>query len=233
MTKKTYAVFSFPVLIACAVGLLGCATTVPISSNMNDDVLFGIKMNRQDAVLFEFVSNVQDGEMPVFKYEGSDGSSGTILINEGSILENMISDYMAVKFTKISGGGDAYPLPQKATGGEVQITFTLKDFIVRDWSTTESRRVSVKVTAALGIQRDGAEEVKTLIATAEKKHIGQAPHQHPYQYNGSERAAMMERLYYDKRNISPTRSDALSFCVNEANNKLLLQMNSFFEDINM
>jgi len=204
-------------LVVSGVCLVACASTIPISSNLNDAVLFGIRTNRQDAVSFAFVSNIQDGEMPVLKYEGSEGDAGSVVINEGAVLKNMVSDYMAVKFSRLSAKG------------EDRITFTLKEFVIRDWSTLDMRRVSVKLTAALELRQSGGEtETKTLIATSERRHIGQVQTQ---QNNSSDRSAYERN--YDKQFISPSRNDAISFCVNDANNKLMLQLNSFFDDIKM
>lgn len=227
MTKKTVSVFSILALIACAGLLAGCAvtTTVPISSTMSDHVLFGIKTNRQDTVSYKFASNIQDGEMTLLRHEGSENSAGTVVMHQSSVLKNMIGDYMAVKFSRVSGGSDA------------EITFTLKDFTVRDVKAIDAHRASVKITAAMNINRAGAEqETKTFIVASERRYIAQSyqpnymvPHSSPP--SESERAAL-ERLYR-KRDTSPSRRDALSYCVHDANNKLLLQMNSFFDEINM
>jgi hypothetical protein len=186
--------------------LSACATNIPVKSSMNDFVLMGLKTNRQDTISYEITSNINDGTTTVLKEEGS-GSTGSVVINEGIALKKMIADYMFARFSKISDNSD------------INIKIALQDFIVRDWSTEssgmtalrfvagsarDSRTVSARIVAVIDVIQKGKTETKTLIATAEENYIGQF--------------------------TSENGNKAFSDCVNSANNKLLMQLNSFFED---
>lgn len=183
-----------------------CATNIPVKSSMNDFVLMGLKTNRQVTVSYEVFSNIQDGKITVLREEGA-GATGSVIINESAALKRMIDDYMFARFSKISDNSD------------IKIVITLQSFIVRDWSTEStgmvvlravvgssaySRMVSARIVAAIDVTQRGATETKTIIANSEETYIGEF--------------------------TSPNGNKAFSDCVNSANNKLLMQLNAFFED---
>jgi hypothetical protein len=199
-------------LAALCVGLIGCTTVIPVTSNINDFVMMGLKTNKQDSVVFEVVSNIQDGEITVAGKDG-EGTTGKVTVTEGSVLQRMVNEYMTAKFTKMSVDGD------------VKVKITLKDFNLQDYNTQSTgmqvlsafaggaaavrqpRIITAKITAVLEITRGDQEETKNLIASAEENYVGQF--------------------------TSEVSNKAVADCINSANNKILMQMNAFFEEIGM
>jgi hypothetical protein len=56
--KKTFLIGSFFVFAIHV--LIGCASTIPMSANLNDFVMLGIKTNNGVTVSYEFYSQVTD-----------------------------------------------------------------------------------------------------------------------------------------------------------------------------
>jgi hypothetical protein len=199
-------------LIVLCFGFIGCTTVIPVTSNINDFVMMGLKTNKQDVVAFEVVSNIQDGEITVAGKDGV-GTTGKVTVTEGSVLQRMVNEYMTAKFTKMADSGD------------VKVKITLKDFSLQDYNTQSTgmqvlgalaggsasyrqpRIVTAKISAVLEINRGGNEETKNLIASAEENYVGQF--------------------------TSEVSNKAVADCINSANNKILMQMNAFFEEIGM
>ena len=210
MKRKFYK----SLVIFCIVGtvnlLAGCVTTIPVSSSISDFVMMGIRTNSQNVVNLEIISNIQDGEIAVMN-ENETGQTGRVILHQGAVLTRMINDYMAAKFSRMSDLGDT------------QITITLHDFIVRDWTTDGAgmqalralsenprspRMVSARVTARIEIVfADGTEEARNFISNTEEHYIGQF--------------------------TSEIGNRAFATAVNNANNRLLMQMNAFFEEIGL
>lgn len=193
-------------------GFIGCTTVIPVTSNINDFVMMGLKTNKQDVVAFEIVANIQDGEITVAGKDGV-GTTGKVTVTEGSVLQRMVNEYMTAKFTKMADSGD------------VKVKITLKDFSLQDYNTQSTgmqvlgslaggsasyrqpRIVTAKISAVLEINRGGNEETKNLITSAEENYVGQF--------------------------ASEVSNKAVADCINSANNKILMQMNAFFEEIGM
>jgi hypothetical protein len=192
---------------------VGCGAVIPLTSNINDFVMLTLKSNRNDSVSYEIVSYITDGKTIVMNQTGT-GRMGTLTIYQGSTLKKMLDEYMYARFSKISDDG------------VVKIIITLKDFTVQDYNTEskgtqvlkalfapayaavrEPRIVSAKITATLNIIRDNTEETKNFIASSEENYIGQF--------------------------TSENSNRAIATCINSANNKLLMQMNKFFEELGM
>jgi hypothetical protein len=191
---------------------IGCTTVIPVTSNINDFVMMGLKTNKQDSVVFEISSNIYDGEITVAGKDG-EGTTGKVTVTEGSVLQRMVNEYMTAKFTKMSENGD------------VKVKIILKDFSLQDYNTQSTgmqvlsafaggsaavrqpRIVTAKIIAVLEINREGQEETKNLISSAEENYVGQF--------------------------TSEVSNKAVADCINSANNKILMQMNAFFEEIGM
>jgi hypothetical protein len=202
----------YGLLVVLCFGLMGCTTVIPVTSNINDFVMMGLKTNKQDSVVFEVTSNIHDGEITVAGKDGV-GTTGKVTVTEGSVLQRMVNEYMTAKFTKMSESGDA------------KVKITLKDFSLQDYNTQSTgmqvlgalaggsasyrqpRIVTARITAVLEINRGGQEETKNLIASAEENYVGQF--------------------------TSEVSNKAVADCINSANNKILMQMNAFFEEIGM
>jgi len=202
----------FMILVITTIILVGCTTTIPVSSNINDFVMMGLRTNRQDNVSVEIISNIQDGEIIVMNQAGT-GQTGKVIIHQGTVLRKMVDDYMVAKFSRISDSGD------------VQITVTLRDFSVQDYNTEsggmqvlrglaggstaarEPRMVSARITATIDIVGAEINETRNFVASSEENYIGQF--------------------------TSENGNRAFANVVNGANNRLLMQMGAFFEEIGM
>jgi hypothetical protein len=88
--------------------LAGCASTIPMSSNINDFVMLGIRTNNNATVAYQYSSQVIDGKTKFYSKdkEKIDGSRTAAVITEGSTLNRMLNNYMESKFTKISPDGN-------------------------------------------------------------------------------------------------------------------------------
>jgi hypothetical protein len=190
-------------------GLVGCATSIPVTSNINDFVVMGIKTNKNETVSLQIVSNIHDGEYVVLNQKGED-SGGKVSFTESTTLQTMIRNYMSSKFTTLSETGTTI------------ITITLKDFSY-SYYTTESGGmqvlrglagttagmpciVSAKVSVTVDINRNGKEEMKNIIAAAEQTFV-----------TGTAQVYQKEA----------------ADCVNSANNKVLMMLNSYFEELEL
>jgi len=200
----------FFVSVIILILLSGCVTTIPVSSSINDFVMMGIRSNRQETVMLEIVSNIQDGQIAVMNQDET-RETGKVVIHQGTVLRRMVNDYMSVKFSRLDNSG------------ETKITVTLREFTVRDWSTESTgmqvlralaenprdpRMVSARITATINIVRsNGTEETRNFISSTEEHYIGQF--------------------------TSEVGNRAFATAVNNANNRLLMQMNAFFEEIRL
>jgi hypothetical protein len=188
---------------------IGCASTPPLTSNINDFVMMGIKTNKKDSVSLRLVSNISDGEYPVLKQTG-EPSSSKVKFMESTVLQKMIRDYMEAKFTNLS------------EAGAIVITVAINDFLFTSYTTEGAGMqtlrvlagdvrdmpmvVSAKVTGTVEVTRNGKTETKNIIATAEDNYItGRSSN------SGTEWAD----------------------CVGSANNKVLMLLNAYFEEIKL
>ena len=209
--KRNFRQFGFFIISFFIIGflLIGCTTTIPVTSNINDFVMMGLKTNRSNSVSLEIISSIIDGEIVVSGKDG-EGTTGKVIVNEGSAITKMLNEYMSAKFTKLSDKGD------------VQIKISLLEFSLQDYNTQgtglkilgsitgsvrEPRIVTAKIKAVLDITRNGKVETKNLIASSEENYIGEF--------------------------TSEVSNRAVAHSINSANNKILMQINSYFEEIGL
>jgi hypothetical protein len=200
--------------VLCLVVFLGvlvasCTTAMPVTSNINDFVMMGIKTSKNEAVSLRLVSNIHDGEYPVLKQNGED-SGGKVNIAESTALQNMLKNYMSSKFANLTESGTTL------------VAITIKDFSY-SYYTTESTGmqvlrglagttagmpcvVSAKISVTVDINRDGVEDTKNIISTAEQTFV-----------TGTAQVYQKEA----------------SDCINSANNKVLMMLNSYFEELQL
>jgi hypothetical protein len=206
MKKAGIIVLSFWGLYVLLIS--SCATNIPVTSNINDFVMMGIKTNREDAVSLKIISNIHDGAYPVLKQDGTE-SGTTINIPESSVLSRMVNEYAATKFSKFSDDGTS------------TITVTLKEFSLQNY-TTESTGMQVlrafagtnagagyiigsRIFVTVDVERNGESETKNISATTEEN------------YEGGSMSSSVQKYAAD--------------CINSTNNKVLMQMNAFFEEL--
>jgi hypothetical protein len=190
-------------------GFIGCATSIPVTSNINDFVMMGIKTNKTETVSLQIVSNIHDGEYVVLNQEGND-SGRKVSFMESSTLQRMINEYMTSKFAELS------------STGTTTIKITLNDFSYSAYTTEGAGMqalrafagtpagqpfiISAKISATVEIDRNGVVETKNIISTAEQNFI-----------NGG----------------GAVYSQEAANCVNSVNNKVLMLLNSYFEELQL
>jgi len=210
--RKSKLTVGILVALVLTIGLfIGCATNIPISSSINDFVMMGLRTNRQDSVTLEIISNIHDGETEVMNRDGT-GRTGRVLTDQGTILKRMVNDYMTAKFYRLSESGD------------IKITIRLNEFTVQDYSvetagmavlrtllvgarTRHPRMVSVRITASIDIAGENIEETRNFISSSEEHYTGQF--------------------------ATAVGNRAFATAVNDANNRLLMQMGAFFDEIGL
>ena len=208
------------VLLCAGFVCLGCTTIVPVSATIGDSVYLRLQANKREAVAIHVVSHIRDGEVAVMN-ERSTKRTGKIRVNQGTALRFMLSDYMTIRFPNISQNANAH------------IRIILKDFSVRDWDTTptsvkaigfavnvlrvmrdkdtidlvdEARMVSVRLTGTMEYTApDGTTTTRPLVVTT-------------------------EGAYADSF-ASGTSVATLSRVINDANNRLLMQLNIYFDEL--
>jgi hypothetical protein len=200
----------FSVLIMAVVLLTGCTATIPLALNINDFVSMATKANRKDTVSLEVISHIRDGETTVFRHDGV-SRTGTVRVAAGWTLARMVNEYIHTKFVNVSESGNT------------RIVVTLQSFVARDYnieragytvlrlafgdSSMESRMVSIRVIAAVDVIQGGRTETKNLVATSESNYFGSF--------------------------TSTEGNRAFSNCVNNVNNRILMQLNAFLEELGM
>jgi hypothetical protein len=196
-------------LVACLLG--GCVSTLPISSSVNDFVLMGIKTNASENVDFVFESKIQDGTFVTFgkdKAEPNAMTSSSYNISENSTFSRMVKNYIENKFPNIS------------LDGMTKIFISLEDFWFEESSSMSANAVilggapmyttAVKLKILVKIIKDGKENVKIITSSAEDSHTrGGRPN------------------WREETNIF------VAGIVNDANNKALMLLNSFFSEMDL
>ena len=202
---KRFWVLAGMVVAFCGL-FVSCATSIPVSSNINDFVMMGIKTNRNEPVSLQLVSNIHDGEYVVLNKDGKDSGAKVSFI-ESSTLQHMIREYMTSKFSDLS------------EEGTTAIIITLQDFSYSFYTTEGTGMqvlrglagstsgmpciVSARISLSVEVNRNGTVETKNIISTAEQSFI-----------TGT--------AVYQKEAAD---------CVNSANNKALMLLNSYFEEL--
>jgi len=189
----------------------GCATNLPTSSSLNDYVVIGTKTNSTESVLFNYESNITDGFMKPFERD-KDKEVWDVpgfYHSESSTLGKILKEYFENKFTNLS------------PGGETVIKVTLKDFWVEQYATdTDGKKFAVamaggslnyscvaKVKVVISVTRNGVELTKNINTSTEDV----------YSYGPSRESIILTHA----RNI------------NNANNKIAMMMNSYFQEIGL
>jgi len=196
----------FILTISAIILLTGCAANLPISSSINDFVYMGTKTNTKDFVTLSFKSNVLDGKIIPYKKDKA-GSVGGVEYTHGesTILNNMINEYMSNKFSKLNAGSD------------IQIEVTLKDFWIEQYSTDSG---GMQVLKAL------AETPANYMCTAKLKlevHV---------KVNGEDKVKLITATS-DNSNQGYSLDRAHAENINKVNNKAIMLMNAYFEEIGL
>ena len=212
----------FSSIILMGVLFYGCATSLPMKSSINDFVMMSTKTNSKANVKFDYDSQVADGLIKPFKKDKIKVISGHFGFNhtESATLGRMMKEYMGNKFMNINDAGDT------------SIKATLKDFWLEQYSTDstgmqllvafgggETNIICVtKVKVLLTINHNGEEYTKMISVSSEANHV-----------SGMGTGTNTSNLYRGKESIQHVHANN----INKANNKVVMMMNSYFDEIGL
>jgi len=216
------ATFSSITVVSIAIFLSGCATNLPMTSTLNDFVMMGTKVNTSENVSFIYESNVVDGLIKPFDRDKVKEVAGHPGFNhtESSTLGRMLNEFMGNKFSNLS------------PNGETTIKAVLQDFWIEQYSTDsggkqvlavlaggEINMICVaKVKVLLIVNRNGEELTKIITVTSEDTYV-----------SGIGTGTSTSNIYRGKDSIEHTHARNL----NKANNKVIMMINSYFEEIGL
>lgn len=189
--------------------ICGCAFNVPVRTTINDFVLMGIKTNSSQAVTFTFESNVVDGKQkPVDNNHETVSAHPGWIVNESTTLGAMLNEYMNNKFLKLNQGTDLSIKVVLETleimQGKVpgQSTGTA---ILEGLAGIGQGMFEVRLSLLLEIDDGNDKKVKRLSVTTQDT--------------------------YSTATTAPPPERVLGGIIEKANNKVLMLINSYFEEL--
>ncbi|MDQ6996254.1 MAG: hypothetical protein Q9M82_02195 [Mariprofundus sp.] len=203
------------VLIGLVALLSACASSVPSTSRLSDDIMMGIKAS-SDVVDFQFNSNVMDGEIKP-SAKGSrevQGSHPGYTHNESTSLNKMMGEFASMKFNSLSSDSN------------IKIKVLLNDFWIEQYSTDSTGQmwlaalgggeIHIMIVAHLGIAfeiiKDGKVNRKKLHISSESIHV-----------SGMGTGTSTSNIYRGSESIEFRVADAM----NAVNNKAIIMLNHF------
>lgn len=209
------AVILFPLLS------WNCASTISLTSNINDFVMMGIKTNTNAKVDFQYSSKVQDGEVKPYTKDKQEQVSGTSYnLDEPSSFKNMISEYMSDKFPNIN------------PNGSTKINVTLEDFYIEQYSEESTGKkvltalfggennyiLVAEVKVLVTVNHNGQESSKIITGISEDRYI-----------QGVGTGTSTSNVYRGNNSIENVHASN----INKANNKVLMLLNSYFQELGL
>jgi hypothetical protein len=193
-----------------------------MTSNVNDYVMLGTDTNTLQSVAYEYESKVSDGIIkPCGKDKGpaQKGQPGFIHA-ESTTLKRMLNEYMSNKFIKM------------APDANTRIKVTLTDFYIEQYTTDSTGKAVMaaffggevnsvcvaKVKVLVNVNRNGVDYSKVLVGSGEETHVA-----------GYGTGTKTSYLYKGKDSIEHVHAKN----INNANNKILMLMNRYFENMDL
>ena len=201
--------------------LYSCSSTIPLTSNINDFVMMGIKINTNEKVNFTYSSKVQDGNVKAYTKDKVEEVSGPgFNLSESSTLKKMLSEYMNNKF------------PNLNSEGSTKINISLEDFYIEQYTEESTGKQVVtalfggetnyilvaKVKVLLTINRNGQEYSKIITGTSEDKYV-----------KGVGTGTSTSNVYRGNESLENVHAKN----INNANNKVLMLLNAYFQEIGL
>lgn len=198
----------------------GCATNVPLTSNINDFVLMGTKTNTSDSIAFSYESNVTDGNVKPFSQDKATLVSGHPGYNltQSATLQRMVNNYLEYKFMRIE------------PSAPVQVSLVINDFWIEQYSIDSTgkqvfvaliggettMKTSATLKAVLKITGDNGESIKAFIVSSEGTYV-----------SGVSTGTSTSNIYRGKDSIEFSHAEN----INNVNNKLIMLMNAYLEEL--
>lgn len=208
--------------IATAVLFTGCATSLPMTTSMDNSVVSEVSINSRDTVTYSYLSDVEDGEIQPYTAGKTNEVSGHpgYIHTQSSTLDRMMKAYVSTKFTDVTENSDT------------QISVTLQDFWLEQYSTDSAgaqalaafaggetnTNVNANIHAVLTVRYNGEEVVRPLRIQTEDTYVA-----------GYSTGTETSSLYRGQNSLEHTHARN----INQANNRLLLLVNSYLEDLGL
>jgi len=202
--------------------MVGCAANLPMTSSLNDFVMMGTKANSAENVSFQYESNITDGLIKPFSKDKIKEVAGHPGFNhtESSTLERMVNEFMGNKFAKLSPNGTTI------------VKANLKEFWIEQYSIDSGGKqvftalfggetnvmCVAKIKVILSVNRNGEDLTKIISITSEDTFV-----------SGIGTGTSTSNVYRGKDSVQHTHARN----INKANNKVIMMMNSYFEEIGM
>lgn len=192
---------------------VGCTQNLPMSTTLNDFILMGTRTNSSDKIKFEFETFVPDGQMKVYTKNKVKETGGKFTHTESTALKTMLNDYMFNKFSQFDMGDDViikvilkdFWIEQYITDSGGTQAIKILDTILSGTAHKSNYLISAKLKIQITVIKDGKENVKMIMATSDGT---------SYSQNAAPMAIHGEN-------------------VNKVNNKAIMLINSYFEEIGL
>ena len=202
--------------------IIGCASNIPMTSTLNDFVMMGTKVNSSENVSFEYQSEITDGLIKPYNKDKTGEVSGHPGFNhtESTTLGVMLKEYMSNKFTNMNSTGNT------------KITAVLKDFWLEQYSPESGgKKFAVamfggeinylciaKIKVFLSVYHNGKKYEKIISTTSEDTYV-----------HGVGTGTGTSSIYKGKNSVEHVHARN----INKANNKLVMMINSYLEEIGL
>jgi len=214
--------FQLILIAVFALFLVSCATNLPMTSSLNDFVMMGTKVNNSVSIEFVYESNIIDGLIKPFNKDKVTEIASHPGFNhtESSTLGRMLNEYFGNKFTRLNQGSDS------------KIKVVLKDFWIEQYST-DSQGMQLlaafaggeinimciaKVKVLLAVNKNGEEFTKVISTSSEDSYV-----------QGIGTGTSTSNIYRGKNSVEHTHARN----INKANNKIMMMINSYLEEIEL
>ena len=184
--------------------------------------MMGTKVNSAENVSFQYESNITDGLIKPFNKDKVKEVSGHSGFNhtESSTLGRMLNEFMGNKFAKLS------------TDGTTIVKATLKEFHIEQYSIDSGGKqvfaalfggeinmmCVAKVKVILSVNRNGEDLTKIISITSEDTFV-----------SGIGTGTSTSNIHKGKDSVQHTHARN----INKANNKVIMMINSYFEEIGL
>jgi len=213
--KKCSLIFIF-----CVLFLFDCATNLPMTSSLNDFVMMGTKVNSTEKVNFTYESKIIDCLIKPYNKdkEGEITSHPGFNQTESSTLGRMLNEYFGNKFTQLNQGGDS------------EIKVVLQDFWIEQYSTDSQGQQLLaafvggeintmciaKVKVLLIVTKNSEESTKIISTSSEDSYV-----------QGIGTGTSTSNIYRGKESLEYIHARN----INKANNKIIMMINSYLEEL--
>jgi len=198
--------------VTAVVGLLSCSTNIPMTTALDNDIVYTLEVNDSIPVTFSIENQVPESSF--FQYKKAVRATLTpveeeMVFNEYVVMDQMMKDFLRYRFTGDSGSDPA------------QINMALKSVAIYSEATENDKATSMNSIFIISGTRLYTAEVQVEVTIT---HDGQTT----------------RRTIYGKGNVlresfRKTKGDvgAFSHVLNQANNRVVYFTNQFLKDLGL